>query len=250
MNAKNNLDKLAIRYAELGDEESASNLIKEVTPIVYKIAHIVMEKNVSGKPVIDEDDLASAGFRLVLKLAKKYGPQEAKSFRTWINAPVKKEMYSEIRKGRNCGVTAYSMRSELEKAQTSFYVKNGRYATTEEALDLIGVEDKRRPEWRFQSYCGDWISLDSYLGGGKRTAGLVDEKSNAPFHKAMTSELANWTLSLVSPGERRILWAVCAMGMTETEAAKHPLIQRSQSGVSQIKTNSLKKLRAMLRVAN
>ncbi|MHB0868170.1 MAG: FliA/WhiG family RNA polymerase sigma factor [Chloroflexota bacterium] len=232
-----------------GDRAARESIILQYAPLVKYVAGRL---SIALPPVLDMDDVLSAGMVGLIRAVEHYDPRRGVPFENYAVTCIKGAILDQL---RSLDVISRSVRQrarEIEKTMTSLQTTLGRLPTDREVAEQLGLDvDTYR---RILTEIGPaTISLDSMLvgDGESDTANLLStlEDTNSPDpvsqaeRRGLLDSLAE-AISNLSDREKLLLALYYKEELTMREISR--VMGVSESRICQLHTRAVLRLRAQM----
>ncbi len=225
-------------------------VIEEFLPIISYWAN---KYSYQGHPVINKEDLISAGIIGLIEAYNRYDPSKRVKFRTFAEIRIKGAMLDEIRKVDIIPRSVKEKINEFEEIIKKLYKKLGRMPKEEEIAQAMNLS--LDDYYKFlESIKGiSFIDIQSFkqripdLEEDDIFELIAGETKEDPFEKYALKELQEKleeALNYLSERERLVLALYYYEGLTMKEIAK--VLDCTESRVSQLHNQAILKLRSIL----
>ncbi|WP_051920378.1 sigma-70 family RNA polymerase sigma factor [Thermodesulfobacterium hydrogeniphilum] len=225
-------------------------VIEEFLPIINYWAN---KYSYQGQPVINKDDLVSAGIIGLIEAYNRYDPSKRVKFRTFAEIRIKGAMLDEIRKVDIIPRSVKEKINEFEEIIKELYKKLGRMPKEEEIAQAMNLS--LDDYYKFlESIKGiSFIDIQSFkqripdLEEDDIFELIAGETKEDPFEKYALKELQEEleeALNYLNERERLVLALYYYEGLTMKEIAK--VLDCTESRVSQLHNQAILKLRSIL----
>ena len=236
-------------------KKTKNNLIRE--QIINKYAYLV--KIVAGKlsiytnSLIDYEDLVGYGIFGLIDAIDKFDYQKGFKFETYASLRIRGEIIDNIRKLDWIPRSLRQKNKLLENTIKNFEYENGKEPTEEELATVLNIPVSEVKNLIKNSSLYNLISLDDYLEQGyeKNNDRLVSNLDNLPekvIDRNETKEILANILDELTEKQRLVISLYYYEELTLKEISK--IMQVSESRVSQIHSNTIKKLKKKLAEKN
>jgi RNA polymerase sigma factor for flagellar operon FliA len=243
-------DALWTRYRATGDPEARAQLLDRYLGLVHHVAREIGART----PVVELDDLVSAGALGLVRALESFDLSRGLAFSTYAVRRIRGAILDDLRsrdwtprsvrvKGRRLAAAV----AELERHL-------GRKPDHREIATAIGIDLATYWEWRAVVDGGVMVSFDTATSSGQRNALSLEETLNDPEAPLPGQELAQLeqvaglreAIGRLPDKERTVLALYYYEELNLRQIAE--VLHVTESRISQIRTQALKRLREMLAV--
>ncbi|PMP65327.1 MAG: FliA/WhiG family RNA polymerase sigma factor [Thermodesulfobacterium geofontis] len=243
------MEKLISKY--FFEKPPLEKVIEEFLPLINYWAN---RYAYYGNPVLNKEDLVSAGVIGLIEAYHRYDPSKNVRFKTYAEFRIKGAMLDEIRKLDIIPRSVKSKINDFEEKLRKLYQELGRMPKDEEIAEFMEITLEEYYKF-LESIKGiTFIDIESFK---QRFPELeeenlfdflakVDEKED-PFERYALKELQEKlekALECLSEKERLVLALYYYEGLTMKEIAK--ILDYTESRISQIHNKAILKLRSIL----
>lgn len=235
-------------------EEYQKNKSPEIRDkIINKYAGIV--KIVAGRlsmytnSLIDYDDLISYGIFGLIDAIDKFDYTKGNKFETYASLRIRGEIIDNIRKLDWIPRSLRQKNKIIDDAIEQYELENGTIPTEEELASFLNISIEQVNEY-FKAYSlNSLISLDGYLEKNyeKPIDTLMENENNLPDKKFIKNEekqIIIDAINTLNEKQRQVIVLYYFEELTLKEISK--VLGVSESRVSQIHSNCMKKLKSKL----
>ncbi len=242
-------EELWAAHCGRGDRAARESIILQYAPLVKYVAGRL---SIALPPVLDMDDVLSAGMIGLIRAVEHYDPRRGVPFENYAVTCIKGSILDQL---RSLDVISRSVRQrarEIEKTMTGLQTTLGRLPTDREVAEQLGLDvDTYR---KMLAEIGPaTISLDSMLvgDGESDTANLLStlEDTNSPDpvslaeRRGLLDSLAE-AISNLSDREKLLLALYYKEELTMREISR--VMGVSESRICQLHTRAVLRLRAQM----
>lgn len=245
------IDDLWEAHCERGDRSARESIILQYAPLVKYVAGRL---SIALPPVLDMDDVLSAGMVGLIRAVEHYDPTRGVPFENYAVTCIKGAILDQL---RSLDVISRSVRQrarEIEKAITALQITLGRLPTDREVAEQLGMELGAYRK-ALTEVGPATISIDSAMGGDGESevatllSTLVDPNSPDPVSLAERRGLVDAlsdAISKLSERERLLLALYYKEELTMREISR--VMDVSESRICQLHTRAVLRLKAQLQL--
>lgn len=249
--AGNNYTKTNLEWSGTRDEGERTALIAKYAPMVEFLANLIALRL---PPNVSIDDLISAGSLGLLDAIEKFDPSRKAHLKTYAKFRIRGAILDEL---RNMDWMPRSIRRkirEVEQATTAVEQRLSRPAEDSEIAGQMGIDLDAYYDMLDKAQDIELLSLDEYAesygdhSGSKTSYKNVIQGDDNPINHMMTQELKKVIVNRIKAlpeKEQMVVSLYYYDGLTLKEIGK--IMGLTESRVSQIHTQTIKRLRKKLR---
>lgn len=228
-------------YDEVADQVNHDALIAQHADLVKKIAFHLLNRLPQS---IQLQDLVQSGMVGLMEAARNYRTDKGCSFETFAGFRIRGAMLDDIRKGDWVPRSVYQNSRQISNAIHEVEQRTGREAKPEEIAKVLDVDLNKYYQMLGDTGGCDLFSLDDI---NIENAESINERDN-PASKIQRSEMKNLVKNLIKelPEKEQL---VLSLYHNEELNLKDigSILDVSESRVSQIHSQAIKRLRARIK---
>jgi RNA polymerase sigma factor for flagellar operon FliA len=241
-------DALWRRYRSTGDPEARAQLLDRYLGLVHHVAREVGART----PLVEIDDLVSAGALGLVRALESFDLSRGLAFSTYAVRRIRGAILDDL---RSRDWTPRSVRVKgrrMSAAVVELERRLGRAPEPREVATVLGIDLATYWEWRAAVDGGVMISFDTATPNGERSALSLEETLNDPEAPLPGQDLAQVeqvagvreAIGRLPDKERTVLALYYYEELNLRQIAE--ILHVTESRISQIRTQALKRLRDML----
>lgn len=243
MEGKTN-DELFLEYKETGDQRIKQELVLRYIYIVKNIA--VQMKGVYAS-FAQMDDIINESVIVLMNSIEKFAPNMNVKFETYISKRLRGLIIDMARKQDWIPRNVRKNARMIDDATNELFNRLGRFPSDEEMAEYLGVSlEKYQSKLLSKTNLYNLISLDAVFDGQGGQAGVqnIADDGDTPeqlLEKKEMEEILKQGIGTLRPNEQMVLSLHYRKELNMKEIAS--VMNLSESRISQIHTNALRKLR-------
>lgn len=239
-------NKIWEEYVKTKDPLIRENIINKYAPLVKIVAG---KLSIYTNSLIDYEDLVGYGIFGLIDAIDKFDYTKGFKFETYASLRIRGEIIDNIRKLDWIPRSLRQKNKLLYNAIKNFECENGKEPTEEELAIILDIPVPEVKNLIKNSSLYNLISLDDYLEQGheKNNNRLVSNENYLPekiIDRKETKEILANILEELTEKQRLVISLYYYEELTLKEISK--IMQVSESRVSQIHSNTIKKLKKKL----
>ncbi len=242
MEGKTN-DELFLEYKETGDQRIKQELVLRYIYIVKNIA--VQMKGVYAS-FAQMDDIINESVIVLMNSIEKFAPNMNVKFETYISKRLRGLIIDMARKQDWIPRNVRKNARMIDDATNELFNRLGRFPSDEEMAEYLGVSlEKYQSKLLSKTNLYNLISLDAVFDGQGGQAGVQNIADDGAPEQLLENkemeEILKQGIGTLRPNEQMVLSLHYRKELNMKEIAS--VMNLSESRISQIHTNALRKLR-------
>jgi RNA polymerase sigma factor for flagellar operon FliA len=241
-------DALWARYRATGCPEARAQLLGRYLGLVHHVAREIGART----PALEIDDLVSAGALGLVRALESFDLSRGLAFSTYAVRRIRGAILDDLRSRDWTPRSVRVKARRLAAAVTDLERRLGRKPDHDEVATAVGIDLATYWDWRTAVDGGVMVSFDTAASPGQRNALSLEETLNDPDAPLPGQELAQKeqvaglreAIASLPEKERTVLALYYYEELNLRQIAE--VLHVTESRISQIRTQALKRLRAML----
>jgi RNA polymerase sigma-B factor len=232
-------EALFVRYTDSRDIETRNEIVERYSPLAAKAASRYM------RPGLEYDDLYQVAMMSLLRAIERFDSSKGVKFAAFalptLLGDLKhyiRDYSSAMRPPRSAGELA----AKLRRAESELAGQLGRYPTTEETADYVGVSVERALEALETANSLQFMMIDGAENQDGEAMETILGSEDSGYQEVVNRETVRAVLEGLNDNDRRLVVCRYINGMTQAEIAREMgITQMTVSRMERRIIESLKK---------
>ncbi|MGH7509176.1 MAG: sigma-70 family RNA polymerase sigma factor [Gemmatimonadales bacterium] len=242
-------DVLWVRYRSAGDPEARAQLLARHLGLVHHVAREVSRRI----PSIEIGELVSAGALGLMKALDSFDLSRGLAFSTYAVLRIRGAILDDLRGRDSTPRSVRTKRRRIEAAAAALEAELGRSPTAKETADRLNID--LETYWKWRDTVGSYSEADAPAPQGPRTSRDAEKHPDlsvtSPSQQLLESEHIAQLRGMISrlPDQQRKVLALYYYEELNLRQVGE-VLRVSESRVSQIRSQALRRLKAELAAAS
>lgn len=222
---------------------------------IYVVKSIAVQMRDVYTSFTQSEDIINEGVIVIMNAIEKFDPEKNVKFETYISKRIKGMIIDLARKQDWVPRSARKSARDIDEAVSALYNKTGRYPTAEEVAEYLNITQEKYQDTLRKAALFNVLSLDMVLAEAQENStrvqiprsGEEDQPEDCLLKKEASEVLAEG-IKLLKENEQLVISLYYIEELNMRQIAE--VLQVSEPRVSQIHSNSIKKLKKHMQKFN